>query len=94
MIIDELKKAILELIPQYPDIKRVVLFGSLADGTYHEGSDVDLIMEFSQSVSLLTLSAIKIHLEDRLNAPVDIIHGPMRPTDLIEINEEIELYAA
>ncbi len=93
MTLDVIKEAILELIPQYP-IKRVVLFGSLASGTNHEGSDVDLIMEFSQPVSLLTLSAIKIHLENSLNVPVDIVHGPLQATDLIEINEEIELYAA
>ena len=52
------------------------------------------LMEFSAPVSLLTLSEIQFRLEDMLGLKVDVIHGPMQETDLLEINEEIELYAA
>lgn len=93
MTLEEIKKSVLKLIPEYP-IKRVVLFGSRADGKQREDSDVDLIMEFTESVSLLTLSQIKLRLEELLNLNVDIVHGPIRSDDLLEINKEVELYVA
>ena len=39
---------------------------------------------------LLTLSQIKLRLEELL----DIVHGPIRSDDLLEINKEVELYVA
>ncbi|MCM1424971.1 MAG: nucleotidyltransferase domain-containing protein, partial [bacterium] len=76
----------------YP-IKRITLFGSRAAGTEHEDSDVDLIMEFSLPISLLTLSMIKLKLEEVLKVGVDIVHGPIEESDLIEIGKVVELYA-
>ena len=43
---------------------------------------------------LLTLSQIKLRLEELLNLNVDIVHGPIRSDDLLEINKEVELYVA
>lgn len=88
-----IRKAVLSLLTEYP-IKKVTLFGSRASGTHQEDSDVDLIMEFSAPISLLTLSEIQCQLEDMLNLDVDVIHGPIQDTDLIEVSKEIELYAA
>ena len=88
-----IRKAVLSLVTEYP-IKKVTLFGSRASGTNQEDSDVDLIMEFSAPISLLTLSEIQCQLEDMLNLDVDVIHGPIQDTDLIEVSKEIELYAA
>ena len=93
MTLDDLRTALYAVLPEYP-IRRVTLFGSRADGTNREDSDVDLIMEFSAPVSLVTLSALKSRLEELLRLDVDIIHGPIRPTDLIEYHGGIELYAA
>ncbi len=93
MTIETLKNSILSVSEDYP-IKKASLFGSRAAGLNREDSDVDLIMEFSMPVSLLTLSMIKLKLEELLNVSVDIIHGPIEETDLIEIGEVVELYAA
>lgn len=93
MTIDLLKKDILTIVNEYP-IKRITLFGSRAAGTNKEDSDVDLIIEFSLPVSLLTLSMIKLKLEEILKVGVDVIHGPLKESDLIEIGEVVELYAA
>lgn len=93
MTIDLLKKDILTIVNEYP-IKRITLFGSRAAGTNKEDSDVDLIIEFSLPVSLLTLSMIKLKLEEILKVGVDVIHGPLEESDLIEIGEVVELYAA
>lgn len=93
MTIENLKSNIQKIVDDYP-IKKVSLFGSRAEGTNREDSDVDLIMEFLMPVSLLTLSMIKVKLEELLNVGVDIIHGPLRETDLIEVGKVVELYAA
>ena len=93
MTIERLKEVILLISEKYP-IEKVYLFGSRADGTNKSDSDVDLIMEFSKRVSLLTLSSVKIELEELLDLEVDIVHGPLRETDLIEVKKVVELYAA
>ncbi|MCD8362592.1 MAG: nucleotidyltransferase domain-containing protein [Lachnospiraceae bacterium] len=93
MTIKEIEHSVLKVIKNYP-VKRVVLFGSRAEGTNHKYSDVDLIMEFFEPVSLLTLSEIRLQLEDIMGLEVDIIHGPLQNTDFIEVGKEIELYAA
>lgn len=93
MTTEMLKSSMLIIANKYP-IKKVTLFGSRATGTNHEDSDVDLIMEFSMPVSLLDLSMIKLELEEMLKIGVDIIHGPIEKSDLIEIGKVVELYAA
>ena len=93
MTIEMLKSNILTIVNDYP-IKRITLFGSRAAGTDHENSDVDLIMEFSIPISLLTLSMIKLKLEEILKVGVDIVHGPIEESELIEIGKVVELYAA
>lgn len=93
MTIEQLREAVLLISKRYP-IERVLLFGSRADGTNKSDSDVDLIIEFSKKVSLLTISSVKVALEEMLNLDVDIVHGPLRETDLLEVEKVVELYAA
>lgn len=93
MTIAELKAIILASVTGYP-IKSIILFGSRASGTNREDSDVDLLIEFTEPVTLLTLAELQEVLEDALQLDVDVVHGPLQPTDLLEINKEIVLYAA
>lgn len=90
---DIIKEKVLLVVKEYP-VKRVVLFGSRAEETNQENSDVDLIMEFYEPISLFMLSDIRLRLEEILGLEVDIIHGPIREGDLIEVGKEIELYVA
>lgn len=90
---DIIKEKVLSIVEEYP-VKRIVLFGSRAEESNQENSDVDLIMEFLEPISLLMLSDIKLRLEEILGLEVDIIHGPIREGDLIEVGKVIELYAA
>ena len=92
MTTEQLREAVLLISKRYP-IERVLLFGSRADGTNKSDSDVDLIIEFSKRVSLLTISSVKVTLEEMLNLDVDIVHGPLRETDLLEVENVVELYA-
>ena len=82
MTIAEIQKRILAAVQDYP-IHKIILFGSRAEGTNREDSDVDLIIEFSAPVTLLTLSGLQLKLEEALQLDVDIVHGPLQPTDLL-----------
>ena len=93
MTIDDIKNAVKDVAVEFP-ISRTVLFGSRANGTYTPESDVDLIMEFNAPVTLITISKIKNRLESILETNVDIVHGPMQDEDMIEIENEIEVYKA
>ena len=91
--LDELKKILVSFVPKY-SITKIVLFGSRASGTNNKDSDVDLIIEFSVPISLITLSEVKIEMEDALGLNVDLIHGPISDEDIIEIENEVIIYAA
>lgn len=79
---------------EYP-ITRIDLFGSYANGTNTNESDVDLLVEFeTEGVSLLVLSGLKLRLEEILNTPVDIVHYPIPEGSLLEIEKVVPLYAA
>lgn len=93
MTIDRIRDITCSFISEY-SIKSIILFGSRAEGTNSENSDVDLIVEFFIPVSLITLSKLKIDLEEALKLDVDIIHGPVTDENMIEVNKEIVLYAA
>ena len=93
MTIEDIKAILPGVIKAYP-VRRVILFGSRADGTNRENSDIDLIVEFTCPVSLMVISALRCDLEEAFGLDVDIVHGPVRETDLLEVGKEIELYAA
>ena len=77
------------------DIKRIVLFGSYADGSNTLQSDVDLLVEFNTgSVSLITLASLKYKLEELFGVDVDIIHAPLDENAMITPNRMVEIYAA
>ena len=77
------------------NIKKISLFGSYADGSHTEKSDVDLLVEFhSEAISLLTIASVKHRIEDLLKVSVDIIHAPIDDNALIKPSKVVEIYAA
>ena len=66
----------------------------IAAGTNNDESDIDLIVEFNRPVTIMFLSNLKNRLEDLTGLSVDVIHGPIRDTDMIEVGKVVELYAA
>lgn len=93
MSVDEIRSSLMIFVSKY-SITSMILFGSRAAGMEKKDSDVDLILEFSVPVSLITLSNIRNEMEEALGLNVDVIHGPVTEDDMIEIGEEIVLYAA
>ena len=93
LTVEEIKKTISEIAPQY-NLKKVTLFGSRANGTATENSDVDLIVDFPEDSTLFTVASVKICLEEIWNLEVDVIHGPKKDSWMLEIEKEVEIYAA
>jgi predicted nucleotidyltransferase len=89
---EEITNAVAKTAVAYP-IKNVSYFGSYADGCATKESDLDLLIEFDlPRVSLLTLSAIKIELEELLKIPVDVIRAPLPKDSLIEVEKVVQVF--
>ena len=93
LTIDEIKRTVAKIAPEY-NLARVTLFGSRANGNSHENSDVDLIVDFPETATLLTLISLKYRLEDTWGLNVDVISRGGLEGSILEIEKEIEIYAA
>lgn len=92
LTVEKIEQGVKKVSKDYP-IKKISLFGSYADGTCDENSDVDLLVEFDiPHVSLFLLSGLRFQLQDELGKDVDLIHAPISEDSIIEIREEISLY--
>ena len=70
--------------------RRAALFGSVVSGDFDEQSDVDILVELDDSLSLLDYIGIIIELEDKLGRKVDLVeYGAIKPA----LKDEIELNA-
>ncbi|USQ79091.1 nucleotidyltransferase family protein [Ornithinimicrobium faecis] len=49
------------------------VFGSAARGDDHEGSDVDILVDFPPGTSIIDIIGIQHELEDLLGVPVDLV---------------------
>jgi len=58
-------KAIQGIFARYPQIEKVILYGSRAKGTYRKGSDIDLTL-IGKDLDLTPLFEIKNTLDDLL----------------------------
>lgn len=57
--------ALRTIFATYPDIEKVILYGSRAKGTYRQGSDIDLCIE-GPLLDLTKLLAIENSIDDLL----------------------------
>lgn len=55
--------------------KRIGVFGSYAREEDTPQSDIDILVDFSEPVTLFDLGGIKYDLTEILNRPVDIVTG-------------------
>ena len=95
LTIEEIKKVVAKIAPEY-NLKKVTLFGSRARGNFREDSDIDLIVEFAKNkiVTLMDLSGLKIDLEEIFGVGVDVVTRRSLKGSLLEIDKEVEIYAA
>lgn len=74
---EQIEQAVRTVAAQYP-VRAVYLFGSYADGTATECSDVDFYVQFSQSpISVFKVMGFRARLEQLLGKDVDVVkHRP------------------
>jgi predicted nucleotidyltransferase len=68
----EIKNIILSHLKGFDPIK-VGIFGSFARGDNKKGSDIDILVEFKEAPSLLTLIKLENDLSDILGVKVDLV---------------------
>ncbi|MCY7349486.1 MAG: nucleotidyltransferase family protein, partial [Cytophagaceae bacterium] len=74
---------------QHQPVRRASLFGSVARGKARRGSDVDILVWFDESVSLLQHARMQLALSTLLKRKVDLIsEGGLSPLLRPFIEEE------
>ena len=72
--------------------KKIAIFGSYMRGEEKPGSDIDIIIEFSERKSLLELVGIEQELSDVLGVKVDLLTEKFISPYLFDrIKEEMEV---
>jgi len=54
-------------------VKEIAIFGSFVRGEQTEKSDLDLLVDFAEPVSLLDLAALEVYLSELLGLKVDVV---------------------
>jgi uncharacterized protein len=69
---EQIIQAIIEYLSRYP-IGRVSLFGSFARDQQRKKSDIDLLIQFKETIDLFTLANIRQDLCELTRRQVDIV---------------------
>lgn len=93
MKIEEIKAVIVPILTRHR-IKRAGIFGSVAKGNATAKSDIDILVELGNEISLLDFVGIKYELEDHLGRKVDLVeYQAIKPRLKNRImSEEIRIY--
>lgn len=70
--VGKIKEKILPILRRN-GVSRAGIFGSYARGGQKKGSDIDLLVEFSERKSLFDLVGLKLDLEEKLNKKFDVL---------------------
>ena len=89
-----IRHAVQQAAHEYP-VRRVELFGSYANGTATEDSDVDFLVEFSENpTSLIHICGLRETLAELLQRDVDIVKLPRKVDDGLIIDRTVRMYGA
>jgi hypothetical protein len=94
LTVTEIKEAVNRTAPMYP-IRQVHLFGSYAEGSATQNSDVDVLVEFrKRPITLLDLCGFQQELSELLKVDVDILESPIskKTSEYMTINKVVLLY--
>ena len=72
LTVAQLKPVVLRVAKSY-GVSNVRVFGSFARGEQRKSSDLDLLIDVPDGMSLMDLSGLKIDLEDALRRKVDVV---------------------
>ena len=75
--LDEIKQGLLlhkSVLQEHYKVKELGVFGSYVRKEQTEASDVDVLVEFSETPSLLKFINLENYLSDNLGVKVDLVH--------------------
>ena len=93
MTIETIKKMVIPILKKY-NIVQAGFFGSFTKGENTSSSDIDILVELGNAISLFEFVRIKFELEDKLNLKVDLVeYKAIKPRlrDRI-LSEEMRIY--
>lgn len=75
-------------------VQSLAVFGSVARGTFSEGSDLDVLVEFNRPVGLFEFLRLKFYLEQVLGCRVDLVTPDALRAELREqiLEEAIDVH--
>ena len=90
--IEKYRSIIVEILRNH-DVNKASLFGSIVRDEMTDESDVDILIEFNGTKSLLDLVRLKIELEEALKCKVDVLtYNSLHPLLKDQIlAEEVEI---
>jgi predicted nucleotidyltransferase len=93
MSVEEIKQKVSPILLKYK-VKRASVFGSVAKQTDTPKSDVDILVELDDSISLLDFIGIKLEIEDILHRKVDLVEYDTIKPALKEsiLNDQVPIY--
>ena len=90
--LEMIQQAVHQAVGEYP-VKCIELFGSYANGTADEDSDVDFLVEFADNpTSLVQICGLRETLSELLNLDVDIVKLPLKPDNELIIDRTVHMY--
>jgi predicted nucleotidyltransferase len=84
-------RAVREAAPLY-NLKSAYYFGSYAIGTPTADSDLEILAEFNNPISIFKLADFIMVLEDRLGTPVDVVTLPLQKGSHLILEKVVKCY--
>jgi predicted nucleotidyltransferase len=75
-MIEDMKAKIVPVLKKY-EVKKASFFGSIIRGKLKKDSDIDILVELSDELSLFDFIGIKNELEDIVKRKVDLVEYEM-----------------
>lgn len=77
---DKIKETVVPILKKH-NVKRASLFGSIVSGNYTDKSDIDILVELDDDLSLLDFIDIKLEIEDATKRKVDLVeYATIKPS--------------
>ena len=91
LAINEIQSYVTQVAKTF-DVKKVSLFGSYATGKNTKKSDIDLLVEFGDKATYLTVFNFQNEIESKIGREVDVVPAPIPGDSFLEIGKEVLLY--
>ena len=77
---NKIKETVVPILKKH-NVKRASLFGSIVSGNYTDKSDIDILVELDDDLSLLDFIDIKLEIEDATKRKVDLVeYATIKPS--------------